>query len=131
MGQERGKADRWTLLLRWTARVLAVIAAGLFVLFAVESGGRLLADLSWDRPQGWPLLLVLLAALAGVLVAWRWELAGGALAVAGAMAVVGLVVWGSGMDMIIGAVLFAAPVAMAGVLYLICCARTHSATTAG
>jgi hypothetical protein len=131
MEQQTAKTDRWTLTLRWIARLLAVLAAGLFVFFAIESGGRLLMELSWSRPQGWPLLLVLLAAVTGVLVAWRWELVGGALAVAGAMAIIGLVVWGSGLDMIIGAVLFALPIAMAGILYLVCCARTRSATVTG
>jgi hypothetical protein len=118
----------WTVAMRWTARLLALAAAGLFVLFVALSGPKVLSMISWSSPQGLPLLLGLLVALVGVLIAWRWELIGGVLAVAGAVAIMGLVCWGSGTDMLYCAVLFTLPIMVAGALYLGCCWRQRRVT---
>ena len=128
MAEVRGRTDGWTLAMRWIARMLALIAAGLFVWFVAEAGARVFPDLAWRDPQGIPLLIVIVAAIGGVLAAWRWELAGGLATVVGAAAIVGLVVWGSGVDMVYGALWFASPLLVAGLLYLGCCARTGTAT---
>jgi hypothetical protein len=114
--------------MRWMARLLALAAVGLFVLFVAMSGAKVFPALSWNSPQGLPLLVGLLVALVGVLIAWRWELIGGVLAVAGALAIMGLVCWGSGADMLYCAVLFTLPILVAGVLYLGCCWRTRRVT---
>lgn len=121
---------RWTKTMRWIARALTILASGLFAWFLVESGARMFTTLAWGEPQGVPLLIALLAALVGALAAWRWELVGGIVAIAGALIIVGLVVWGSGVDMLYSAVWFTAPLLVAGGLYLACCARTRSATIA-
>lgn len=76
------------------------------------------------------MLLVLLVALAGVLIAWRWELVGGLLALAGALAIMGLVCAGSGTDMLFCSVLFTLPLVVAGVLYLGCSVGSRTTTPA-
>ncbi len=120
----------WTSAMRWAARIIGLVAAGLFVLFLAVSGARVLPALTWTSPQGIPLLLVLLVALAGVLIAWRWELVGGLLALAGALAIMGLVCAGSGTDMLFCSVLFTLPLVVAGVLYLGSSAGSRTTTPA-
>lgn len=120
----------WTGLMRWTARILALIGGGLFLYFVVEAGSEVLPSLSWSNPQGVPLLLGLLVGLVGTFIAWRWELVGGAMAVAGAAIVMALVCVGSGLDMLFCATLFTSPLLIAGALYLGCCWRKRSATFA-
>ena len=119
----RKRGSGWTTAMRWLARLLAVASLGLFVLFAVECGPTALASLSWSSPQGMPLLVALLVALAGVVIAWRWELVGGALAVGGAVAIMALVCAGSGFELFRCALLFTAPLLLAGALYMGCCWR--------
>jgi hypothetical protein len=109
--------------MRWVARLLAVASVGLFALFAVECGPTALASLSWSSPQGMPLLVALLVALAGVVIAWRWELVGGAMAIGGAAAIMALVCAGSGFELFRCALIFTAPLLLAGALYLGCCWR--------
>jgi hypothetical protein len=111
--------------MRWAARIVGLGAVGLFLLFLAVSGGTVLPALSWTSPQGIPLLAALLLALAGVLIAWRWELVGGLLAVAGGLGIMALVCAGSGTDMLLCAVLFTLPLVLAGLLYLGCCARSR------
>ncbi len=115
------KAIGWTSATRWTARLLALASAGLFVAFIVESGARALSTLTWDSPQGFPLLVALMVAIAGVLIAWRWELIGALMSVTGAMAIMVLVCAGSGTDLLLAVVLFILPPLAAGTLYLGCC----------
>jgi peptidoglycan/LPS O-acetylase OafA/YrhL len=112
--------------MRWVARILALIATGLFVYFLVESGAEVVSSLAWG-PQGFPLLIGLAVALIGLLLAWRWELLGGVMAVVGGVATMALVCIGSGPDMLFCALLFTLPILVAGVLYLGCCWRTRAA----
>jgi hypothetical protein len=66
-------------------------------------GAKVIPALAWGDPQGVPLSAVLVAAVSGVLVAWRWELLGGLLALLG------------GTDMIVGAIVLTLPLALAGI----------------
>jgi hypothetical protein len=111
--------------MRWAARVLALIATGLFVYFVVEFGTKVIPSLAWTNPQGIPLLIALILALVGVLIAWRWELIGGLIAVGCSAAIIALVCAGSGTDMFLCALYFTLPLLLAGVLYLTCCWRTR------
>ena len=120
MNEQNGNG--WTSMIRGVARVLGLAATGLFVAFLVVSGA-IVFPLSWADPQGFPLLIALLVAVAGVLIAWRWELAGGVMAVGGAVAIMALVCAGSGTDMFLCALLFSLPLLIAGALYLGCCWR--------
>jgi hypothetical protein len=70
-------------------------------------------------------LLGLGVAILGGLIAWKWELIGGLMAVAGAVLVMALVCAGSGLDMLFCAFLFTLPLLVAGGLYLACCWRTR------
>jgi hypothetical protein len=129
MSNVQQKRDGSTTAMRWTARILALLAVGLFVLFAVELGSRVFPTLSWG-PQGIPLMVALAVALAGVVVAWRWELVGGIMTVAGVAGIMALVCAGSGTDMLFCAFLFTLPLLVAGALYLGCCYRTRMAKVA-
>jgi hypothetical protein len=100
--------------------LVALAIASLFVLFIVESGARVVPALSWTNPQGLPLLLILVVAVAGVLLAWRWEAPGGAIAVVSALLILALVLLGSGPRMMLGALFFTLPLLAAGCLYLGC-----------
>ncbi len=124
MSKVQQTGDGSTTAMRWTARILALLAVGLFVFFAIELGARVFPTLSWD-PQGIPLLIVVGVALAGVVVAWRWELVGGIMTVAGVAGIMALVCLGSGPDMLFCAFLFTLPLLVAGALYLGCCWRTR------
>ena len=126
MSKVQQKQDGSTTAMRWTARILALLAVGLFVYFAVELGARVFPTLSWG-PQGIPLMVALAVALAGVVVAWRWELVGGIMTVAGVAGIMALVCVGSGTDMLFCAFLFSLPLLVAGALYLGCCYRTRMA----
>ena len=126
MSKDQQTKDGSTTAMRWTARILALLAVGLFVFFAIELGARVFPELGWG-PQGIPLLIVVGIALAGVVVAWRWELVGGIMTVAGVAGIMALVCLGSGTDMLFCAFLFTLPLLVAGALYLGCCWRTRMA----
>lgn len=123
------KKDGWTGIMRWTARILALLVIGLFVLFLAESGMAIISQLSFDDPQGLPLLIALVVALAGVTVAWHKESVGGMMSIVGALAIIALVCIGSGPDMFLCSLFFTAPLLLAGSLNLVCCygARAHTA----
>ena len=127
MAKDQKSKSGWTSAMRWAARVLALIAVGLFVYFVVEFGTKVFPSLAWTNPQGVPLLIALVLALAGVLIAWRWELIGGLIAVGGSAAIIALVCAGSGTDMFLCALYFTLPLLLAGLLYLGCCWRTRRA----
>ena len=128
MTQAVNNRTGWTSLMRWVARIVALAAVGLFVSFAVEVGARAFLTLSWG-PQGIPLLIAVVVALAGLLVAWHWELAGSIVAMAGVAAIMALVCIGSGTDMFYCAFLFTLPLLVAGALFLGCCWRTRVKAT--
>ncbi|MGD8623089.1 MAG: hypothetical protein PVF47_13210 [Anaerolineae bacterium] len=127
MAQVEKTKSGWTTLMRWTARLMALVATGLFVWFVVEFGGEVLTNLSWG-PQGIPLLAGILVALVGLLLAWRWEMVGGLMAMGGSVLVMALVCIGSGLDMLFCALLFTLPILVAAGLYLGCCWQTRLTT---
>jgi hypothetical protein len=86
--------------MRWTARVLGLLASGPFVLFLIYPGARILPKLSWSNLRGMPLFIVLAMAMMSILIAWRWEMIGGAIAVFCAIAITALVYLGSGRGVI-------------------------------
>lgn len=112
--------------LRWLARFLGLLTSGLFLLFIVGSGAKIYPTLSWTSPRGMPLLIVLGIAVLGVLIAWRWELAGGAMALGGAIVLSVLVRLGSDRIVSSTASLIVLPFFVVGFLYLTCCWRTRA-----
>lgn len=128
MTQVRQDRTGWTTAMRWTARLLTLAAAGLFVAFLLVSGTKVFSALSWSSPQGIPMLIALVVAIVGVGLAWRWEMLGGLMAVVGAAAIMALVCAGSGSDMLLCSVFFTLPLLAAGALYLGCCWRMRMVT---
>ena len=119
--------SRWTTVMRWAGRIIGMIAVGLFLLLLVEKGARILSELTWSNPQGIPLLLAMIVAVAGVLVAWILELIGGLLTLIGAVAIPILVYLGSGPTLLLAALILSLPLLMCGGLCLGCCWRTRRA----
>ncbi len=103
----------------WPARAASLLVSGLFLLFLVESGARVVATLDWSSPRGVPLLLVLILSVEGVNTAWRWAKLGGTMAVAGGLTMIALVTLASGPDGLLGVMFFAFPILFAGVLHLV------------
>lgn len=128
MEKGQGSFERRTAIMRWTARILALVVAVLFTWFAIDLGPRVFARLSWASPQGLPLAIGIGVGIIGLFVAWRWELTGGVMAVLGAVVTMALVCAGSGADMLLCAFLFSLPILVAGALYLGCCYLRRSAT---
>jgi hypothetical protein len=121
--------DSLTKGIRWIARALGMLATGLFLLFVVSSGASIFPTLSWVSPRGMPLLVVLVVTVLGVLIAWRWEITGGAMAVLGACALSALVFWGAGRSRLSTSLMISLPFFTAGVLFLTCSWRTRTAAT--
>lgn len=118
--------DQVTQGVRWLARILGLWASSLFLLFAVSASAEIYPKLSWASLRGMPLFIVLAATALGVLIAWRWEMLGGAIAVIGAFAQSALVFLGSGRAMFTTALLVISPFFVAGILFLTCCWRTKA-----
>lgn len=123
MAQQTG--DDWTYVLRGFTRAVGLWASTPFVLYLIHSGARVLPKLSWSSPRGMPLFIVLAMATVGILIAWRWEMIGGAIAVLCAIAISALVYLGSGRGVILAALMISVPFFVAGVLFLACCWRTR------
>ena len=104
--------------LLWGARALSLQVSGLFLLFVVESGARVVGTLDWSSPPGMPLFLALVLSIAGVNTAWRWATLGGTIAVVGGVTMVALVCMATGPAGLLGVVLFAFPILLTGVLHL-------------
>ena len=121
--------DDSTKVMRWIARVLGLLASGLFVLFLICAGIGICPMLSWSSPRGMPLFIVLAMAAVGALLAWRWELIGGAMAAVGAIVLSALVYFGSGRAVLTTALMIGLPFFISGVLFLACCWRTRTVTT--
>ena len=115
---QNNSSNDWTTGIRWAARLIGLLALGLFVAFVIMSGPSVFASISLTSLQGLPLLIALLLALGGVLVAWRRELVGGIMTIVGSAAIIGLVCLGSGADMFLCSLFFTLPLLVAGVLYL-------------
>lgn len=104
--------------LLWPARAASLIVSGLFLLFVLESGARVVGTLDWSNPRGMPLFLALILSVAGVNTAWRWASLGGMMAVTGSVTMVALVILASGPAGFLGVALFAFPIFVAGALHL-------------
>jgi hypothetical protein len=114
--------------MRWAGRIIGLIVVGLFLLFLIEKGTRIVPELTWNSPQGIPLLLAMVVAVAGVLVGWVLELIGGLMTLVGAVAIPVLVYLGSGPTLLLAALILSLPLLMCGGLCLGCCWRTRRAS---
>jgi hypothetical protein len=112
--------DDLTYVMRGFARALGLWASTPFVLFLIYSGARVCPKLSWSSPQGMPLFIVFVIATVGVLIPWRWERVGGAIAVVCTAAINALVYLGSGRALFYAALMNSVPFFVAGFLFLVC-----------
>ncbi len=119
--------SRTTTVMRWTWRLIGLVAVGLFLLFVAEAGDRILLELTWSDPQGMPLLLAMVVAVAGLLVGWILEMLGGLMTLLGATAIPILVYLGSGPTLLLAALILSLPLFVCAGLCLGCCWRTRRA----
>jgi hypothetical protein len=110
-------ASRAAVIGRWTARIAGTLMALFFLAFFVGEGFPNIFRLSWRESLS---VLLMSAMMAGLLLAWKWEGLGGAVAVAAVVA----------MPLIgrrgIGTLLFLSPAAI-GLLHVVCWWRLRSA----
>jgi hypothetical protein len=105
--------------MRGSARLMGLFSIGLYLLFIVESGLRIVPMLSWSEFRGMPLFLALTVAVLGLIIAWGWETLGGFLALAGGASILALAYAASGPGMTFTAALLALPLLAAGLLHLV------------
>ncbi len=73
-------SDSITIGIRWVARALSLLVAGVIVLFFIGDGGLNPLKLT---AREFVLMLFFFTTWLGLLLAWRWELVGGAMTVGG------------------------------------------------
>lgn len=124
MGSRLWRTDWVLLVARWLARIVSTFALMVAVVFVVGEG---LPNLSQLPVADLLLTLAFLAMLVGAVLGWRWEAAGGVIALSGFAAFLGLeyVAWGTAS--VNG---FLALFLIAGVLYLFCWWRRKRITPA-
>jgi hypothetical protein len=112
--------DQTTIVvMRWIARIVGALMAVLFVVFFV---GESLGGDGWFSSGQltlveWLEVAALLVMSAGVLLAWRWEVVGGALSLGGGLAFNVVESLGGGQ---VEPVWFAVVFVVVGVLFLVC-----------
>ncbi len=119
-----GTIKTWQL--RWAGRLIGVISAGFFAMFAI---GEIVTGIQTGEfnPEGIaPVSLILVAAL-GVLMSFYWERAGGFLTLVGGLGMGLLVLMLGGINDARVALIFAAPLGIAGALSWICGTRAAAA----
>lgn len=102
------------------ARMIGLLMIGLYLLFIVESGLKIVPLLSWSDFRGIPLFLALSVAIVGLVIAWGFQAWGGLLSLAGGASILVLVYTGTGPGMTFTAAVFALPLLTAGLLHLVC-----------
>jgi hypothetical protein len=108
-------------IVRWIARVLAILVSGPFIYFLFFRSGEVLPELAWTAPNELPLFVAWVAVVIGILISWRWEMAGGLLTAAGALAIGVLGYLGCGAGELPTCTLVAGPYLLTGLLLLGCC----------
>jgi hypothetical protein len=112
--------DQTTIVvIRWIARIVGALMVVLFVVFFV---GESLSGEGWFSsgpltPVEWFEVAALLVMSAGVLLAWRWEAAGGTLSLGGGLAFNVVESLGGGR---VEPVWFAVVFVVVGVMFLVC-----------
>jgi hypothetical protein len=103
-----------TIILRWLARIIGLLASAFFLMFAIGEAAPL------------PLLILIALASLGVIIALRWERIGGTVATIVAIAL-GLYVFQSLERAPTTVVLvYSLPFLVAGILFLICARQSEN-----
>ena len=113
----RNRAIPW----RWLTRLLSLVINSVFLLILC------LAITNEDRPQGPAIAVLVLLSLtmAGSFAAWRWENAGGAVVIVGALGT-GIAAYsaslklGLGSQSLLPAFIYGIPFLVIGILFWIC-----------
>lgn len=108
-------------VVRWSARVLALVVSGPFLYFLIFRSGEVLPELSWRAPNQMPLFVAWLAVVIGILISWRWEMIGGLLTAVSAILIGAFSYLGCGSSELLTCALVAAPYFLSGLLILGCC----------
>jgi len=108
-------------VVRWSARVLALLVSAPFFYFLLFRSGEVVPGLSWTAANQMPLFLAWLAVIAGILMSWRWQMAGGLVTAVSAIAVGALAYAGCGASELPTCMVVAVPYLLSGLLLLGCC----------
>jgi len=106
---------------RWGARILALLVSGPFIYFLLFRSGEVVPALSWSDVNQLPLFVAWLAVIVGILMSWRWEMAGGLLTAASAILVGVFGYLGCGSSELLTCAVVAVPYFLSGLLLLGCC----------
>lgn len=99
--------------------MIGLFSIGLYFLFILDSGLRIVPALSWSEFRGIPLFLALTMAVVGLVIASGWQAVGGFLALAGGTLILIMTYTASGPGMTFTAALLALPLLAAGLLHLV------------
>ena len=121
MNDTRGILRKRGIPLRWLARLLSLVVNSVFLLIIC------LAITNEDRPRGPAITVLVLLGLtmAGSFAAWRWEKAGGAFVIAGALTT-GVAAYsaslqiGLGWQSLLPALIYGTPFLVIGILFWAC-----------
>ena len=104
-------------MMSWIARGTGLLVSGFFLIFTIS---EFISEVLGGRPcmAVVPLLAFLAAPILGVLIAWRWEMIGGALTMLGAIGLGIFVYLAVEYNKLLGAMLFSLPFLISGLLFL-------------
>lgn len=118
MNDGQNRPAHWTRALRWMARLSSLLTNSVFLLILG------LALINEDKPQGPAIAVLVWLALTMIasLAAWRWEQAGGALVIGGALGTsvatyLASLEYGLGAYRFVTVLLYGLPFLMVGVLF--------------
>jgi len=106
---------------RGIARILALLVSGPFLYFLIFRSGEVVPSLSWTVPNEMPLFVAWIAVIVGVLMSWRWQMIGGFVTAASAIAIGALAYAGCGAEEFSTCMVVAVPYFLSGLLLLGCC----------
>jgi hypothetical protein len=111
--------DQVTDNIRWAARVCGLVVVGIFLLILVFA----FTNEEGIHAQAAPKVVLMVAAICGVGLAWRWARVGGAVLVASSVAL-GLSMFQTRpmlapVGLLLALLIYAAPPLMAGVLFML------------
>ena len=114
--------DRITRVMRWAARIIGAIATAFFLFMII---GSALFDPTPANLGIIIFVIIMIPTITGLLIAWRWEGVGGAIAVLGSLGLGTSVFLEAGHNELLAAVLIPFPFLFAGALFLSCWSRTR------
>ena len=129
MDNSRHIPTDWNIALRWMARLFSLVVNSVFLLILC------LAVTNEDKPHGPAITILVLLALtmAGSFAAWRWEKAGGAVVIIGALGT-GVAAYSASLQLGLGSqsflpgLIYGTPFMVVGFLFWLCGHRAVAAS---